>query len=135
MPLVVGLKNLLDVVVTEALAVDFLNCPKARVLGTAQMIYHMEITARNSVLPYLPQGQDTVGTYVELHHTAATPIGMRVVFRSELIEFEGTRLRFFVAAADDVDQISHGIHERRIIDVERFAARVAAKGEDDPAIE
>lgn len=123
----IGLKHQTVLSVTEHLAVDFMGSNAARVLGTAHMIYQLEITARDSVLPYLAPGQDTVGTYVEIHHCAATPIGMRATFNSELIEIEGRRLRFKVAAHDEAEEISYGIHERAIIDVARFSSKVLGK--------
>jgi predicted thioesterase len=56
---------------------------------------------------------------------------MRVVFRSELTAIEGRRLLFRVEAFDEKEMISEGTHERAIIQVDKFAARVQAKGRRD----
>lgn len=114
-------------VVTPENAVSFLGLEAARVLGTPYLIAQLEMTARDSVKPLLEEGFDTVGARVDVRHLAATPLGMRVTFRSELIGIEERRLIFKVEAFDERDKISEGTHERAIIHVRRFAARVQAK--------
>jgi fluoroacetyl-CoA thioesterase len=123
----IGTKGESKIRVTSDNAIDFLGVANARVLGTPYMISHLEFTARNSVLPFLEKGYDTVGARVDVRHLAATPMGMEVTFQSELIAVEDRRLTFKVRAFDENDVISEGTHERALINVERFAARVAAK--------
>jgi fluoroacetyl-CoA thioesterase len=123
----VGTKGESKLRVTPEIAVDFLGVDGARVLGTPYLISQLEFTARDSVLPFLEKGFDTVGARVDVRHLAATPLGMEVTFQSELIEVEDRRLRFRVQAFDEKEMISEGTHERGIINVERFAARVQAK--------
>ena len=91
------------------------------------MISQLEFTARNSVLPFLDKGFDTVGARVDVRHLAATPLGMEVTFESEVIGVEDRRLQFRVRAFDEKEMISEGTHERAIVNVERFAARVQLK--------
>ena len=127
----IGTKGESALVVTADNAIDFLGVDDARVLGTPFLIWHLEMTARNSVKPYLEEGFDTVGARVDVMHLAATPLGMRVTFRSELIGIDNRRLMFRVEAFDEKDKISEGNHERAIIQVARFAARVQAKARRD----
>lgn len=112
---------------TGEVAVDFLGMEEARVLGTPYMIAFMEITARNSVKNLLDPGQDTVGTLVNVKHLAATPIGMQVTFRAEVIEVDDRRILFKVEAFDETEKVGEGVHERFVVDVARFASRVQAK--------
>jgi fluoroacetyl-CoA thioesterase len=123
----IGTKGESKIRVTSDIAIDFLGASGARVLGTPYLISNLEFTARNSVLPFLDPGFDTVGARVDVRHLAATPLGMEVTFKSELIEVEDRRLRFRVQAFDEKEMISEGTHERGIINIERFAARVHAK--------
>jgi predicted thioesterase len=120
-----------SIVVTPENAVNFLGVEGARVLGTPFLISHLEMTARNSVKPFLDEGFDTVGARVDVRHLAATPLGMRVTFRSELTRIEERRLFFRVEAFDEKDKISEGNHERAVIQVAKFASRVQAKGRRD----
>ena len=68
-----------------------------------------------------------MGARVDVRHLAATPLGMEVTFQSELVAVDERRLTFHVRAFDEKELISEGRHERGLINVERFAARVQAK--------
>lgn len=96
-------------------------------LATPRLIALMEQAAALAVQPALAEGQTTVGTQVEVRHLAATPIGMQVTVRAELVAIEGRRLRFRVQAHDAQELVAEGTHERTIVDRDRFLARVAQK--------
>ncbi len=97
------------------------------VLSTPRMISYMERTAHQALLPYLTEGQTSVGTLVNIRHLAATPVGMQVRFRAELIEVDRRRMRFKVEAWDAVEKVGEGEHERFIVDKGRFDERLAQK--------
>jgi fluoroacetyl-CoA thioesterase len=113
--------------VTDEIAINFLGLDGARVLATPAMIGLLEMTCRDSILPLLDTGFDSVGTEVNVKHLAATPMGMEVTFTSEVIAVDDRRIRFKVAAFDEKEQIADGTHERFVINVERFAKRLAEK--------
>jgi len=123
----IGTTHQSTILVDNTNAVDFLGTPDARVLGTPYMIAHLEMTARDSVKPFLEEGYDTVGARVDVRHLAATPMGMSVTFRSELTAVEDRRLFFKVEAFDGKEKIGEGAHERAIINVAKFAARLKSK--------
>ncbi|MEJ5202501.1 MAG: hotdog domain-containing protein, partial [Anaerolineales bacterium] len=91
------------------------------------LIQLLEQTARVTVAKHLAKGQTTVGALVNVRHLAATPIGMKIRTRAELLEVEGRRLRFRVEAWDEVEKIAEGEHERFIIDEQRFKERLEQK--------
>jgi predicted thioesterase len=97
------------------------------VLATPRLIGLMEQAAGAAVQPMLALEQTTVGTRVDVRHVAATPIGMRVTARAELIEVVGRMLRFRVEVRDAQELVADGLHERAIVDRERFLERVAKK--------
>ncbi len=123
----IGTKGESKLQVTDEIAINFLGAEGARVLGTPYLISHLEFTARNSVLPFLEPGYDTVGARVDVRHLAATPMGMQVTFLSELVSVEDRRLVFKVEAFDQKEKVAEGTHERAVINVGKFAARVQAK--------
>jgi len=123
----IGTKREEKLLVTTEVAIDFLGLENARVLSTPNVIQHLEITARNSIKALLDPGHDTVGTQVNVAHLAATPMGMNVTFRSEVIAVAERRVTFKVEAYDEKDKIAEGTHERGIVNVAKFATRVAAK--------
>ncbi len=115
------------VTVDERIAISFLGVDSGRVLATPQMVQHMEITSRNLLKPMLDDGYDSVGTDVSVKHLGATPIGMEVVFRSEILAVNERRVTFKVSARDSQETIGEGTHERFIVHVERFAAKMESK--------
>jgi predicted thioesterase len=123
----IGTTGEFSTLVTGELAINFLGLEGARVLGTPFLIGLLEMTCRNSVLPLLEPGADTVGTHVDVKHLAATPLGMQVTFRSVVTAVEDRRIQFRVEAFDEREKVAEGTHERFLINVERFAARLAAK--------
>lgn len=123
----IGTKGECTLLVESANAIDFLGGEGTRVLGTPYMIWYLEMAARDSVKPFLGEGYDTVGARVDVRHLAATPMGMRVTFRSELTGIEDRRLHFNVEAFDDKEKIGEGTHERVVIQVAKFVSRLQAK--------
>lgn len=97
------------------------------VFATAFMIGFIEWTCVQALRPYLSEGQQTVGTHVDVSHVAATRVGMTVTAESELIAVEGRKLRFRVACRDDIGLVGEGLHERAIVERERFLARANAR--------
>ncbi len=99
------------------------------VFATPCMIALMEKTACDSVIPYLNEGDGSVGTELNIKHVSATPIGMTVRCESELVEVDGRRLVFDVKAYDEIGLIGEGRHERFIVNNEKFQNKTNKKGE------
>ena len=113
--------------VTTELAIDHLGREDARVLATPNLVWQLELAAREAILPYLDEGEESVGTEVHIRHLAATPIGMSVAFRARVEQVEGRRVRFIVEAEDEREIVASGTHERFVVQVAKFVARLAAK--------
>ena len=77
--------------------------------------------------PALAEGDGTVGTKLELEHTAPTPVGMTVTCESELVAVEGRKLTFKVSLHDEKGPVGGGTHERFVIHNDKFAAKAEAK--------
>lgn len=123
----VGLKGERVVLVTNENAIDFLGLEGARVLSTPHMIGYMERTCRDAVLPLLDPGHDTVGTQVNVWHLAAAPLGMAVTFQAAVTGVQDRRIQFRVEAFDEREKIGEGTHERAIVNIAKFASRLAVK--------
>ena len=113
--------------VTDENAIRFLGAEGPRVLATPNMIGLMERTCRDTVLPQLDPGYDTVGTHVDVFHLAAAPMGSAVRITAEITAVVDRRVAFRVEAWDEKEKIGEGTHERAIINVAKFAARLAGK--------
>ncbi len=97
------------------------------VFATPAMVALMEKAALNAVLPYLPEGFNTVGTEICVKHTKATPMGWEVHARATLNAVEGKKLVFDVVAWDKEGDIGRGSHTRYIIDTSKFMEKFASK--------
>jgi len=114
----------------EEIIVDYENTAArygsglVEVYATPAMVALMEKTCLNSVLTYLPEGHGTVGVKVDITHSKATPIGMKVTCESNLIEVDRRRLVFELVARDEKGEIGRGRHERFIIDTKKFMEKL-----------
>lgn len=97
------------------------------VFATPMLVALMENAAINALREHLPEGQTTVGTKVDVAHTAATPIGMTVTARAELVGVDGRRLTFTVTAEDEAGPVGQGTHERFVVNLETFLDRVRSR--------
>ena len=94
------------------------------VYATPAMIALMEKTCYRSVMPYLSEGEGTVGTHINVAHKKASPLGTVITCHSEIIEIDRRRVVFKVEAFDDKgDVIGDGTHERFVINVEKFMSK------------
>ena len=125
--LTIGIKGSAELLVTENLTAREVGSGTVAVLATPMMIALMEKTCLLSVRPFLEPGQDTVGTHVDVAHTAATPVGMRVRCESELVEIDRRRLVFRVTARDEAGVVGEGTHTRFVIDIEKFQAKAGMR--------
>lgn len=98
------------------------------VLATGYLVGLLEWACIEMLEPHLdwPREQ-SLGTHVDFSHTAATPPGLTITVDVRLEKVDGRKLVFKLAAHDGVETISEGTHERHVIDVARFNAKVAAK--------
>ncbi len=107
-------------------APDFQLMPA--VFATGYLVALAEWACIELIKPHLDwPHEQTLGTHVDLSHTAATPPGLTVEVRTRLAAVEGRKLVFAVSAHDGVDKVSEGTHERHTIDAARFERKVAAK--------
>ena len=98
------------------------------VFATGFMVGLIEWTCIQALNPHLdwPEEQ-TVGTYIDISHIAATPPGLEVTVKVKLIEVDGRKLVFEVEAHDGVDLITRGKHERFIINKDKFDSKMKEK--------
>jgi predicted thioesterase len=108
-------------------AIDFADSAMPAVLSTPWLIWFLEHAAREAVLPFLSPGECTVGTYVEVRHTAPTPVGQAVTGRARVVQADGATISFQLEAHDGHEQIARGLHRLQVIRVDRFAQRVQRK--------
>lgn len=122
-----GMEGKLERIVTKEMTARAYGSGTLEVFATPAMIALAEETAWRSVQGELEEGQGTVGTKLDIAHTAATPVGMKVRCESRLLEIDRRRLVFRIEVYDEAGQIGSGVHERFIVDLERFQVKADGK--------
>lgn len=122
-----GLEGTAALTVSDAHTAPRIGSGKVHVLATPVMINLMEAAALAAVEDLLPEGRQSLGTRIDVSHVAATPVGMAVRATAVVTRIDGNHITFRVAAHDEQDLIGEGTHERVVVDVARFDARVARK--------
>ena len=99
-----------------------------RVFATARLVALMEVAASRVLKPHLSTGELSVGTLVDVVHTAATPPGATVTAEARLVARDGKQWVFEVVAKDEGGEVGRGRHARAVITAERLAAGAAKRG-------
>ena len=123
----VGKKYIIETIVREDDTAKAFGSGELMVLATPRMIALMEEASYKCVGADLDEGASTVGTYLDVKHLAATPVGMKVKFESEVIEVDGRKIIYNVKAFDEAGLIGEGKHERFVIFAEKFVAKTYSK--------
>lgn len=108
--------------------ITFADARMPAVLATPWLVAHLEYAARGAIASCLDEHERSVGTYVEVEHLAPVPEGFTVVCKARVIRVDGPVVTFQVEAHDGTETVARGLHRRRVIDVDRFARRLARKG-------
>jgi fluoroacetyl-CoA thioesterase len=122
-----GLVGTYRIVVANEHTAPFVGSGKVRVLATPVMINLIEAAALACCEHLLPDGHQSLGIHLDVRHIAATPVGMEVSATAELVKIDGRTLTFRVEARDERELIGDGLHERVVVNVERFDQRVQKK--------
>ena len=125
----IGTKCQLEQVVTNELTAAAVGSGLLPVFGTPYMIGLMENAAQSVLGMFLEEGQGSVGTELNVKHTAPTPVGMKVWVEAEVtaVSENGKMIDFALKAWDEKGPIGEGTHTRAIINNERFLAKCNAK--------
>jgi fluoroacetyl-CoA thioesterase len=97
------------------------------VFGTPFLGGLFEGVSAELMAPHLGAGETSVGISMNLQHTAPTPLGMEVRAVTEVTQVEGRKITFKLEAFDEKEKIGEAVHERFIINLDKFNQRLEAK--------
>jgi len=126
-PIRPGLAGTADLVVAPEHTAPRVGSGRIAVLATPVMINLIEAAALAAVEHLLPDGHQSLGIRLDVRHFAATPVGLRVTATAEVTSVEGRTIAFRVDVRDEREPIGDGTHERVVVNVARFDARVQRK--------
>jgi fluoroacetyl-CoA thioesterase len=122
-----GLTGTVEIVVGEEHTAPSIGSGKVRVLATPVMINLIEAASLKAIEHLLDPGYQSLGTHLDVHHVAATPVGMKARATAVVTNADGRTVTFKVEAHDEKDLIGHGSHQRVVVNVAKFDARVQKK--------
>ncbi len=97
------------------------------VYATPCMVALMEGAACEAIAEAIPENKSSVGTYLQISHLSATPVGLEVWAEAEVTAVEGSIISFQVTAFDEAGKIGEGIHKRAVITTQKFLDKTYAK--------
>ncbi len=124
---IIGAIGQAEVVVDSSNMAKTMGSGSLEVFATPAMIALMEKAATEAIKESIPEDSSTVGTLINIKHLSATPVGMKVTARATLTEIDGKRLVFSLEAFDGKDKIGEGLHERFVINIDKFMGRTNGK--------
>ena len=122
-----GLTGTAELVVMAEHTAPFVGSGRIAVLATPVMINLIEAAALAAVEHLLPAGHQSLGIHLDISHIAATPVGLRISASAEVLRVESRTITFRVEARDPFEAIGGGTHQRVVVSVARFDARVQRK--------
>ena len=122
-----GLTGTAEILVGPEHTAPFVGSGRIAVLATPVMINVIEAAALAAIEHLLPAGHQSLGSHLDVSHTAATPVGLRVIATAEVLRLEGRTVTFRVEARDEFEPIGGGTHQRVVVSVARFDERVQRK--------
>ena len=124
--LATGLTRTARITVDEGRTISFMG-DEGRVYATPELVRDIEMTCRDLLLEHIDEGEDSVGTHVDVSHLAATPLGMWVDITVTVSALDGRLASLEVSACDPLEPICRGSHSRFIVDVAKTFARLKGK--------
>lgn len=97
------------------------------VLATPMLVAMIECACGEHLAALAGADQLSLGTEVQITHTAATPVGLTMTITTELVAAEGRSVTFAFVAHDGLDEAGRGRHTRVVVSRARFAERLTEK--------
>jgi predicted thioesterase len=121
-----GVSDEMTITSTPDMGITHLGPNVPSMYSTPSMVQLIEGACVRLMGRYVDAGEQSVGYRVDVRHLAPTVIGKKVTARVSLREVNGRRYVFDVEVSnEDGVKIGEGLHERALIDINRFAGAKA----------
>lgn len=127
MSITIGIQGTAKTTVSHQNTAKTLGSGLLDVFATPAMVALMEEAAWTSIAPFLGEDESSVGTGLQLSHSAATPLGVEVWAESQVTLVEGKRIEFAITAYDSTGEIGACTHQRFIVNAPKFMAKAEKK--------
>ncbi len=120
----IGHEFTMRVRVKPEMTASFFGTPIHPVYATFALVEHCEYAARQAIRPYFEEGDDAVGSAVEIRHTAPTPVGWIVEITARISEVDDRTVVCEVVARNRHGVIARCRQHQRIVDADRLRQRI-----------
>jgi fluoroacetyl-CoA thioesterase len=120
-----GLRGQAEVTVGHEHTLNYHDPALPPIYSTPHMIGLMEWAAANAMKAYCDQGEISVGTAINIEHSAPTTVGQHVKAEAELESVNGRFYVFRVKAHNGREEIGRGTVTRAFVNPAKVAARYA----------
>ncbi len=127
MAIAVGNTGIYRIVVPTEHTADALGNTGVHVLATPMLGLYCEMACHVAIRDDFAPGQSSVGTHLDIHHLAATPVGEEVTVTATITEIDRRRIVFAVVGVDSRGPVVRGLHERFLVDLEAFLAKLPGR--------
>ena len=127
MEITVGMKGEAATLVEREDTAQEVGSGSLLVYATPCMVALMEGAACEAIADALDENETTVGTELNIRHTAATPVGLEVRAEATVTAVDGKAITFEVRAFDEAGEIGSGTHKRFVVNSQRFLDKTYAK--------
>ncbi len=124
--LVAGISTTAKIKIDQERTIAFMG-DQGRVYSTPSMVLDIEYTARNWLMDYLDEGEDTVGTHVSVDHIGATVEGDTIEVTITVNEVNGRAISMSAHVKDSLEDVGKGAHNRFVVDKAKTFERLEAK--------
>ncbi|WP_407571857.1 thioesterase family protein [Deinococcus altitudinis] len=123
-PVTIGEQAVLEVLVTPAMTVRFGELGELHpVYATYELARHFEEVGRKLLLPHLEDGEDGLGTALNVRHLKSALPGMRVTLSATVQKVEGHRLTVEIEAVSELGEVvATGSTEQYVTSARRIQA-------------
>lgn len=125
--LIIGTRGSANMPVTENTLASSVGSGSLRVFSTPMLGAVMEAAACRAMADFLEGDETTVGIYLEISHTAATPVGMHITAEAEITAVNGREITFSITARDEAGETGRAVHKRFVVYGERFQQKAEAR--------
>ena len=122
----VGISTTVNIAIDRDRTIAFMG-DEGRVYATPSMVLDIEYVARNWLMEFLDETEDTVGTHVAVDHIGATVEGDNVKIEITINEINGRSINMITSVKDSLEQVGKGVHNRFVVDKEKTFARLEEK--------
>ena len=114
----VGISTTVNIAIDRDRTIAFMG-DEGRVYATPSMVLDIEYVARDWLMEFLDETEDTVGTHVAIDHIGATVEGDNVEIEITINEINGRSINMITSVKDSLEQVGKGVHNRFVVDKEK----------------